>query len=162
MKKLAYILVFMTMLPLSMSAQEVFTEVRKSAQTTLDNPNSNDLLRQFSQFKIDALDYMALKMREQMPDSSVVYLDRQAYALNAFMTHYLKVLVDNRNEPAAYQVKLMKLFIDASVSNPLFDDSDKELVHSYFADGKSATRFSLDTDWQRARIAVASELKKIK
>jgi hypothetical protein len=82
--------------------------------------------------------------------------------MNNFMTLYLQTLLKSRNEPAAYQVKLIKLFMDASYSNPLFHDDDAELVLSYFSDGNSVTRFSLDTDWRIAFIAVATELKKMK
>lgn len=162
MKKLILLITLLATIATTSSAQDVYTEMRKNAQTALDNPATDNITRQFSQFKVDALDYMGIKMRETMPDSTVAFLDKQAYALNQYMSLYMKTLLDNRNQPAAYQVKLIKLFMDASYSNPLFFDSDKELVLAYFADGKSLTRFSLDTDWRRALYAVMSELKKNK
>lgn len=100
-------------------------------------------------------------MREQMPDSTALFLDKEAFALNNFITLYMKSILDYRNEPAAFQVKIIKLFMDASYSNPLFNDSDKELVLSYYSDGESLTRFSLDTDWRLAYIAAATEIKKL-
>ena len=50
--------------------------------------------------------------------------------------------------------------MDASFSNPLFNDPDKELTLAYFSDGNSLTRFSLDTDWRRAVLA-AKELVRL-
>ena len=162
MKRIITLLLLLLTLTTTVSAQEVFNELRRKAQATVADPRANDMMRQISQFKIDALDYLLIKMREQMPDSSLYFLDRQAYALNNFMSLYLQALLDCRNQRAAYQVKVIKLFMDASFSNPLFYDPDKELALTYFAEQKSLTRFSLDTDWRRAFIAVNSELKKNK
>jgi len=162
MKKIITLILLLATLTTTASAQKVYNELLQKAKATVSDPKTNDMNRQICQFKVDALDYMLLKMREQMPDSTVYFLDRQAYALNSFMSLYMQQLLNNRNQPAAYQVKIIKLFMDASYSNPLFFDSDKELTLAYFADGKNLTRFSLDTDWRRALIAVDSELKKIK
>lgn len=162
MKKFLSLLMLLTMFSMSVSAQQVYIELRQKARKAAENPESTDMVRQFSQFKLDALDYMAMKMREEMPDSSASYLDRQAFALHNFMSLYMQALLDNRNQPAAFQVKIIKLFMDASYSNPLFNDPDKELSLAYYSNGKSLTRFSLDTDWQRAVLAANSQLKNIK
>ena len=52
------------------------------------------------------------------------------------------------------------LFMDASISNPMFDDNDEETTMSYVKDGNELTPFSLNTDWQKAYAAVKSQLKK--
>jgi hypothetical protein len=128
----------------------------------VNDPLANPIVKKISQFKLDALDYMVIKMKEQMPDSTVTFLDKEALAMNNFITLYTQSILDNRSQPGAYQVKIIKLFMDASYSNPLFKDSDTELVLVYYNNGESLTRFSLDTDWRRAYIAAATELKKIK
>ena len=161
MKKLVLTLLLLLGMTVA-SAQDVYNELHRKAQEVVNDPKSDNLVKQFSQFKLDALDYMAIKMREQMPDSTVMFLDRQALALSDFITLYMQTLLNNRTQPKAYQVKLIELFMDASYSNPLFYDSDKELVLSYFADGNSLTRFSIDTDWRRALLAVRSQLIKNK
>ena len=74
---------------------------------------------------------------------------------------YMQNIVDTQNQPANYQIYIIKIFMDASYSNPLFNDPDKELVLSYYSDGNSLTRFSLDTDWRRAIIAASMQLKKL-
>lgn len=162
MKRLSFILLLAFSTFFCANAQQVYTQIRQKASASVSDAAAAPVVRQFSRFKLDALDYLGMKMKEKMPDSTVVYLDKQALALNQFMSLYTQTLLDSRTEPVAYQVKLIKLFIDASVSNPLFNDTDKELVHSYVADADSPTRFSLDTDWQRAYIAVLMQLKKNK
>ncbi|MBR1934387.1 MAG: hypothetical protein IJ841_11990 [Prevotella sp.] len=142
-------------------AQEVYTQIRQKAVVQRDDQFGSDVVRQIGHFKVNALDYMAMKMKEQMPDSTASFLDKQALAMNSYVSLYVQTLIEMKAQPANYQVKVMKLFIDASVSNPLFNDRDQELVMGYVADGNSLTRFSLDTDWQRALLAVDSELKKM-
>ena len=162
MKKILLFLVMLTSFSTSMNAQEVFNSIKSKASEVVNDPLANPIVKKISQFKLDALDYMVIKMKEQMPDSTVTFLDKEALAMNNFITLYTQSILDNRNQPGAYQVKIIKLFMDASYSNPLFKDSDTELVLVYYNNGESLTRFSLDTDWRRAYIAAATELKKIK
>ena len=51
------------------------------------------------------------------------------------------------------------IFLDATVSNPLFGDTDEEVIYAYIKEGTELTPFSLDTDWQKAFAAVKSQLK---
>jgi hypothetical protein len=139
----------------SVSAQDIYYEVRRSAQENIDNPATNPIVKQFSLFKLEALNYMAIKMKEVMPDSTAEFLDHEALALNTFLTSYTASLMESKDEPAAYQVKVIKAYMDASYSNPLFNDKDTELVLSYYNSADSMTRFSLDTDWRRAVAALA-------
>ena len=143
------------------SAQEVFNEIRNKAAEIAGNPATDNITKQINQFKADALNYMAMKMKETMPDSTVAFLDKQAMAMNNFMLMYMKNLIECRTLPQKMQVKVIKLFMDASYSNPLFNDDDTELTLSYYADGKSLTRFSLDTDWRRANAAAYDGMVKI-
>ena len=142
-------------------AQEIYTEVRKMAQESIDNPATTPQVRQISQFKLDALNYMAMKMREEMPDSTAEFLDKEALSLHIFINNYTNALVANGQQPAAHQMKIIKAFMDASYSNPLFNDDDREMVLAYFNDGNSMTRFSLDTDWRRAVLAAEEAMKRL-
>lgn len=139
-------------------AQKVFAEIRDKAKSIAENPNANELIRKVNQFKVDELNYMVMKMKEEMPDSSTIFLDKQAFAMNQFVNTYLQKLVDLSSQPKVLQVKLTRLFMDASYSNPLFHDSDKELVLTYYNDAESIIRFSLDTDWRRANVAILMHL----
>lgn len=145
---------------LQMQGQEIFNEIKHKAQTMVDNQQNNQLVRQINQFKLDALNYLAIRMQEKMPDAPVLYLDEQALGMNNFVTLYVVQLVKMSNMPEAAQVKMTKLFIDASCSNPLFNDKEEEPTLSYFKNANSITRFSLDTDWPKAIAAVQAQLDK--
>ena len=162
MKRLFITLGFVFTLSASVSAQDIYYEVRRSAQENIDNPATNPIVKQFSIFKLEALNYMAIKMKEVMPDSTAEFLDHEALALNTFLTSYTASLMESKDEPTAYQVKVIKAYMDASYSNPLFNDSDKEMVLAYYKNGNSMTRFSLDTDWRRAILAARESMKKLK
>lgn len=160
MKRLILSLVVAATATLSTHAQQVFLEIRDKAQATAADTHTAAMVRDINQFKVDALNYMAMKMKEQMPDSSAAFLDRQAYAMHSFISTYMKTLLAHRSDPQKIQVEYMKLFIDASISNPLFNDNDHDVVLAYYTTADCLTRFSLDTDWQRALLAVTTEMKK--
>ena len=160
MKKLLLAILMACAFNVQSNAQEIYTEIKKMAQEVVDNPQTNPLIRQMNSFKLTALNYMGMKMREVMPDSTAEFLDKEALALYNFMTVYTQTLVENSQQPEAYQTKIIELFMDASYSNPLVNDDDRDYVLQYFVRGDCLTRFSLDTDWLRAMKAVDSELKK--
>ena len=153
MKKL--ILLALLAIATTAEGQEAYNELRQKAKTTISNPNANAVVKQISQFKLDALNYMAMKMREVMPDSSATFLDKQAIAMDNFVNFYIEKLIESTKQPNVEQVKMIKMFMDASYSNPLFEDKDTELVLSYYNSADSMTRFSLDTDWRKAVAAIA-------
>lgn len=153
MKKL--ILFALLAIATTAQGQEAYNELRQKAKETVNNPKANSAVKQISQFKLDALNYMAIKMREVMPDSSVTFLDKQAIAMDNFVNFYVEKLIESTTKPNVQQVKMIKMFMDASYSNPLFDDKDTELVLSYYNSADSMTRFSLDTDWRKAVAALA-------
>ena len=150
-------LILLALLAIATTAQgpEAYNELRQKAKTTISNPNANAVVKQISQFKLDALNYMAMKMREVMPDSSATFLDKQAIAMDNFVNFYIEKLIESTKQPNVEQVKMIKMFMDASYSNPLFEDKDTELVLSYYNSADSMTRFSLDTDWRKAVAAIA-------
>ena len=153
MKKL--ILLALLAIATTAQGQEAYNELRQKAKTTISNPNANAVVKQISQCKLDALNYMAMKMREVMPDSSATFLDKQAIAMDNFVNFYIEKLIESTKQPNVEQVKMIKMFMDASYSNPLFEDKDTELVLSYYNSADSMTRFSLDTDWRKAVAAIA-------
>ena len=162
MKKILLSALFLLSLSQTLSAQEIYSEIRRSAQAKVNDTSADMLVRQFSMFKLEALNYMAIKMKEEFPDSTAELLDKEALSLNIFITNYTRSLVDSRNMPALYQKKVIKAYMDSSYSNPLFNDKDSDMVLAYFNDANSLTRFSLDTDWRRAVLAAKAALEKIK
>lgn len=148
MKKI--LIVLMLFIGMNAQAQDVYNELRQKNKELIENPQTNELVRHISQFKLDALNYLAIKMQEEMPDSSVIFLDQQALAMNQYVTFYIKKLVEFNEMPQALQTEMTKMFMDTTLNTPLFRDKDKELTLSYYNNGESLTRFSLDTDWVKA------------
>lgn len=162
MKKALLALLLFLSSAAAVSAQEIYSEIRRNAQANISDPTADLMVRKFSMFKLDALNYMGIKMKELMPDSTAALLDKEALSLTLFLNLYTNELVKCSQQPPAYQIKVIQAFMDASYSNPLFRDDDKELVHAYFNDGNSLTRFSLDTDWRRAVLAAKEAMRKLK
>ncbi|MGN0221880.1 MAG: hypothetical protein ACI4BA_07140 [Prevotella sp.] len=161
MKRIISIAVLLLTLQAAYS-QAVYGEIMSNAKSTAADKNASELARQVAQFKVDALDYLLIKMREQMPDSTATFLDKEAFALHNFVSFYISTIVESGKMPANYQIKIIKLFMDASYSNPLFCDPEHELTLSYYVRTDCFTRFSLDTDWRRANVAVMNEMQKLK
>ena len=128
MKKILLSALFLLSLSQTLSAQEIYSEIRRSAQAKVNDTSADMLVRQFSMFKLEALNYMAIKMKEEFPDSTAELLDKEALSLNVFITNYTRSLVDSRNMPVLYQKKVIKAYMDASYSNPLFNDKDSDMV----------------------------------
>ena len=131
-------------------SQEVFEAVLKSATDIVDNPNSDDAQIQIAQFKITTLTYIHRKMVELNPDASAHDLDVQAYYMSVYLTHFLSDVYKLRGASNNTRAKQLKVYIETSKNNPLFNDPDKSIVHAYIGDGESLTPFSIDTNWQKA------------
>ena len=157
MKKM--LLVLMLFIGMNVQAQEVFNELRQKNKAIVENPQSAGIVRAISQFKLDALNYLVIKMQEEMPDSSTIYLDNQAVAMNEYVTFYIQKLVQYNEMPQALQEEMTKMFMEASKNHPLFKDKDKELVLSYYNSGESLIRFSLDTDWEKALAYIKKKME---
>ena len=160
MKKI--LIVLMLFIGMNAQAQDVYNELRQKNKELIENPQTNELVRHISQFKLDALNYLAIKMQEEMPDSSVIFLDQQALAMNQYVTFYIKKLVEFNEMPQALQTEMTKMFMDTTLNTPLFRDKDKELTLSYYNNGESLTRFSLDTDWIKAYESIEKMMERNK
>jgi hypothetical protein len=158
MKTLLLTLLFATF-TLGGSAQEIYKLVFESAKTTLENPATSLTKAKIAQFKISQLTYMYQKAFETMPEVTDRFLDIQAYYLSEFLTLYQADLVKSSNLSAEERAKRVMIFLDATVSNPLFNDKDEETIYAYIHEGTELTPFSLDTDWEKALAAVKAQLK---
>ena len=135
MKKLFLSMILCLSLNNSIQAQQAYTNLLEKAKSTLNDQNAYPMVKQISQFKKDALEYLSMKMKTDMPDSSTNYLDKQALALDNFVNYYIQNLLNSQSQPAAYQVKIMKIFMDATVSNPLFLIGAKVSATTFLAKG---------------------------
>ena len=67
MKK--FLIFIMFLIGMNVQAQEVFNELRQKNKAITENPQSSGLVRSISQFKLDALNYLVIKMQEETATS---------------------------------------------------------------------------------------------
>lgn len=138
--------------------QEVYDEGMKMAKEAADDESSPLEARKIATFKYDAIQYLGVMSSKFMPDSSAVMLDRQTLALfnyvNLFSKHYAHA--DKKDKETVIQ-----LFSAVSLRNPRFKkkDEDQEWALAYISTDGFITKFSLNTDWEKAYEDVLSLLK---
>ena len=145
-------------LAMGANAQEIYKTVYKNAEQIVNDPNSGVTKARIAQFKVSQLTYLYQKAFETMPEVTDRFLDVQAYYLTEFMSLYQAELVKSSKETPEERAKKVMIFLDATVSNPLFGDTDEETIYAYIKEGTELTPFSLDTDWQKALAAVKAQL----
>lgn len=139
---------------LNATAQEIYKEV-KNLKTSFEeqmNDKSKDIeTRKVACFKNDALYYLIAKATkdEQFTEYE---LGTQTNAMIEFVNLYVKRLSDEKKKKDKEIV--MATFRNASISNPLFNDLEKEIIYGYVDNDKYITQFSLDTNWVKALEAV--------
>lgn len=145
MKKFLFMALLLCMTSLSANSQDVYKEILRLSNKNVKDPSKSTQVKKINLFKVDALNYMAMKTKEVMPDSTVTILDYQAFALYEFVNLYMSKIgkIDKKKE----KEKILNIFKIASINNPRFFDMDKSLVLSYYNNDNYLTQFSLDTDW---------------
>lgn len=160
MKKFAIVMALLLSFSLSAGAQDIFKAILSDARKVVNDPGSNAVLKRIAQFKVSDLGYIRDKAFEKSENVPVKFLDDQAYYMNQFVNSFIKDVLVNTSLSKAEKKKRIILFMDASCSNPLYKDTDTDLVNAYVNDSKNQfTPFCLDTDWPKAFAAVQSKLK---
>ena len=86
---------------------------------------------------------------------TVQLLNEQSLAMHEFVQLYTQRLA--RAKKKTDRDVIITLFRNASITNPLFNDMDKDLILSYYNNDNYLTQFSLDTNWVKALEAVKKE-----
>lgn len=160
MKKFAIVMALLLSFSLSAGAQDIFKAILSDSRKVVNDPGSNAVLKRIAQFKVSDLGYIRDKAFEKSENVPVKFLDDQAYYMNQFVNSFIKDVLVNTSLSKAEKKKRIILFMDASCSNPLYKDTDTDLVNAYVNDSKNQfTPFCLDTDWPKAFAAVQSKLK---
>lgn len=153
-------------LPTSINAQQVFNEIYNSANTTLSNQKEDMGVRKIAKFKVEALTYMNTKYLEvvldttaHIPYNPIARRDSMAYYLYDYVNLFLKEY--NRAPKQRDKDKVMKIFRETSINNPLFNDPNREYVLFFFNRDDLLTQFSLDTNWVTACTEVRKKLKEM-
>ena len=134
-------------------SQEIYKEVKRLMQTfeNISSDTKRDIQeRTVAVFKADALYYLIDKAGST--DGFTEYqLGQQADAMIEFVNLYVKRLqAAGKNE----RKTIMARFKNATMSNALFGDMEKEVVYGYVDNENFITQFSLDTNWTDALKAV--------
>lgn len=159
MKKWIFLIFFVCFGMKESTAQEVFNSVLNNAEKIVNDPTSTFTNARICQFKCTVLHYMKKKAFETMPTVTERFLNVQAYYMSEFLSLFFKEILTNKKSTEEEKKARIMMFMDASCSNPLFDDPDKETVHSYITEGNELTPFSIDTDWEKAYAAATDQLK---
>jgi len=93
MKKIFFAAILCFLATAKTVAQDIYNEIRNKSNAAIENPLTDGMIKHINQFKVDALDYMLIKMREQMPDSTALFLDKQAFAMNNFVNVYIQKIL---------------------------------------------------------------------
>lgn len=148
MKKLLLIALMACMSNICANGQDVYNEILKLSRKAMKDPSKSTQIKKINMFKVDELNYMAMKTKETMPDSAVTVLDYQAFAMYEFVNLYMDKI--GKTEKKKEKTAILNIFKSASINNPRFFDMDKPLVLSYYNNENYLTQFSLDTDWVKA------------
>ena len=116
----------------------------------VNNPSSSDEEIQINQFKVTALNYLAMMVQKRGLKKDTYFYDSQAVNMTSFITDFQVNLEKARAISPAKRMEIMKIYTDASKFNPMFKDTDKEKVNCYVDDKTTMTPFCLDTDWEKA------------
>lgn len=140
-------------------SQTVFNMVLDNSIRIVNSPSSGFTQTQIAQFKRTALVYLRGKAEGLVAGEDYVnLLDTQAYYMSEFITLFFDEILKSKRLSEQKRKDKILLFMDASVSNPLFDDKDEETTMSFIYNGGELTPFCLNTDWQKAYAAAKANL----
>lgn len=168
MKKIITLLVVLAA-TLTVQAQEhVFQTIYNMAQKTAYDPQASDAERNIARFRMDAVTYLNTQTLSLLTDTAravsdeeSAHLIQQLDSMAYFMYDYIDVFLKEYRRVKSNKDKdrVLKIFRDASLQNPLFNDPDIEIVWAYSNSEDVLTRFSLDTNWVKALAAARRKLQ---
>jgi len=134
----------------TMQAQSLYKTVFDRATAVVNNPKSSDEQIQINQFEVTALNYMTAQVTKRGLTKDSYFYDSQAVNLASFVTDFLANMEKARSISPAKRTEVLKIYTDASRYNPMFKDTNKDLINAYIDDKKTLTPFCIDTDWEKA------------
>ena len=131
------------------NSQEVYKNIFKGAEKVLNDPNSNQFIVDVCNFEVMALKYLKTQAFKQGDEVQTEFLDTQAEYMTKYINSFFSNLAQLREQPKE-QKKMIYNYMKTSLRNPLFNDSDEETTECFVNDSTSYTRFSLNTNWEKA------------
>ena len=106
--------------PNTLKAQEVYNMVLENATKTVNSPSKSFTQVKIAQFKSTALVYLKKKAFENSKEVKEEFLNTQAYYLSEFIFLFFTQILKDHKLSDEERRKKIYLFMDASLSNPLF------------------------------------------
>lgn len=142
-------------------SKQLYTNAYKIATDRNEDIN----VRKAASFKVDAITYLNTRTLMAIVDTTkhlsnkeIVHLNAQLDSMAYYMHEYVNLFTKEytRSDKQKRKEQIFKIFRDASINHPLYNDPDKSLVLVYFNSDDYLTQFSLDTNW----VAALAEVKK--
>lgn len=172
MKKVILSLLMMLALAVSTEAQEarqrVFQQIHDKAYIIANDSKEAMSVRKLAIFRVDAVNYLSTKTLTALTDTTkhlsqeeITQLNDQLDSMAYFMYDYENLFNKeySRARTEKQKQKIIKIFRDVSINNPLYNDPDRQLVLAYYNREDFLTQFSLDTNWVKAVSEVKERLK---
>lgn len=172
MKKVILSLLMMLALAVSTEAQEarqrVFQQIHDKAYIIANDSKEAMSVRKLAIFRVDAVNYLSTKTLTALTDTTkhlsqeeITQLNDQLDSMAYFMYDYENLFNKEytRARTEKQKQKIIKIFRDVSINNPLYNDPDRQLVLAYYNREDFLTQFSLDTNWVKAVSEVKERLK---
>lgn len=141
--------------------QEVYNRLYESASQVLNDPESPKSKTDVNHFYVTALNYLKGTASARMETVTTTFLDTQAYYLSEFVGSFFRNLSRAHQVSAECQHGVLMAYVDASVNNPLFGDTDTGKVQAFVGEAGCLTPFSLDTDWGKAYTQASQEVEEL-
>lgn len=144
-------------------SKQLYTSAYKIATDSKEDVN----IRKAASFKVDAITYLntrtlsaVVDTTKQLSSKEITRLNTQLDSMAYYMHEYVNLFTKEyaRADKHRSKAQVLKIFRDASINHPLYNDSDKNLVLVYFNSEDYLTQFSLDTNWI---VALAEARKKL-
>ena len=174
MRKIIMSLLLMLTLSAGASAQEVrqrvFQQSHDKAFAVANDSKEAMSVRKLAIFRVDAVNYLSSKTLSALTDTTrhltpedVAELNNQLDSMAYFMYDYENLFNKeySRARTDKQKQRVIKIFRDVSINNPLYNDPDRQFVLSYYNREDFLTQFSLDTNWIKAVVQVKERLKKL-
>lgn len=172
MKKVILSLLMMLALAVGTEAQEarqrVFQQIHDKAYIIANDSKEAMSVRKLAIFRVDAVNYLSTKTLTALTDTTrhlsqeeITQLNDQLDSMAYFMYDYENLFNKEytRARTEKQKQKIIKIFRDVSINNPLYNDPDRQLVLAYYNREDFLTQFSLDTNWVKAVSEVKERLK---
>ena len=164
MKKLILLFFVCCVSAASVHAQDVLNEIVRTSQATTNDTTLSKEVRKVAVFKYDAATYLRSKVlqpAEMLSDSvdiakvnaNIKFLNEQAYAMNQYVSLFLKRLGEAKKRN---KTLVQSLFKEATVNHKLFGDMDTELTLAYYKRDDYPVQFCLDCDWVKTLAFIRS------